>query len=268
MRTCRNADTPESEPLFIDSLFGEDGNNYRQVGREIVRTDRNGKPIPFKTQGAGATLYQSSGQGRNMTVDRSGNIYCANSGGVVVYDADGQRKVHRPLRLEALRGILVDAKGNIYVVCRASSGKIEDSSLEVYNSAFLEIRKYPPMDAMQSETKPLWTRPWTGITGRDGVLDPCRCFRERLHQALDGKGYLYAAGQFSVQVIDCESGRLVGEFGSYGNMDCQGKGSKYPHPELPFGTIQAISVWKDRLFVVDVLNRRIVKCRITYSARD
>jgi len=72
----------------------------------------------------------------------------------------------------------------------------------------------------------------------------------------------------SVQVIDCESGRLVGEFGSYGNMDCQGAGSKYPHPELPFGSISAIAVWKDRLFVVDELNRRIVKCRITYGPAD
>ena len=66
-------------------------------------------------------------------------------------------------------------------------------------------------------------------------------------------------------MIDCETGKLVGEFGSYGNMDCQGRGSKFPHPELPFGTISALSVWKDRLFVVDVLNRRIVKCRIVYG---
>jgi len=66
-------------------------------------------------------------------------------------------------------------------------------------------------------------------------------------------------------VIRCETGELVGEFGSYGNMDCRGKGSRFPHPELPFGTISSLSVWKDRLFVVDELNRRIVKCRIVYE---
>jgi len=91
------------------------------------------------------------------------------------------------------------------------------------------------------------------------------CRTSRIHQALDGKGYLYLAGKFSVQVIDCETGRLVGEFGSYGNADCLGKGSAHPHPELPFGTISALAVWKDRLFVVDVLNRRITKCRIIYD---
>jgi hypothetical protein len=69
-------------------------------------------------------------------------------------------------------------------------------------------------------------------------------------------------------VIDCVAGKLVGEFGSYGNMDCQGKGSRFPHPELPLGMISALSVWKDRLFVVDVLNRRIVKCRIIYGQAD
>ena len=94
---------------------------------------------------------------------------------------------------------------------------------------------------------------------------PCHCTGFRLHQCLDDKGYLYAAGKYSVQVIDGATGEPVGEFGSYGNLDCQGKGSQFPHPELPFGTISALSVWNDCLFVVDVLNRRIVKCRIVYG---
>ncbi len=62
-----------------------------------------------------------------------------------------------------------------------------------------------------------------------------------------------------------EMGEVVGEFGSYGNMDCKGKGSKYPHPELPFGSISSLAVWKDKLFVMDVLNRRLVKCNIVYD---
>ena len=112
----------------------------------------------------------------------------------------------------------------------------------------------------------LWSFPWNGITGRDQVLVAgCGCLRPRLHQVLDDKGYLYAATRDSIQVINCKTGKLVGEFGSYGNMECQGKGSKYPHPELPFGTISALAVWKDRLLAVDVLNRRIVKCRIIYN---
>ena len=63
-----------------------------------------------------------------------------------------------------------------------------------------------------------------------------------------------------------ETGKIVGEFGSYGNADCKGKGSKYPHPELPFGSISSLAVWKDKLFVMDVLNRRLVKCNIVYDS--
>ena len=86
-----------------------------------------------------------------------------------------------------------------------------------------------------------------------------------MHQALDGKGYLLSAGKYTFQAIDCETGKLVGEFGSYGNMDCQGNCSAYPHPELPSGTISALAVWKDRLFVVDAVNGRIAKCRNIYE---
>lgn len=81
---------------------------------------------------------------------------------------------------------------------------------------------------------------------------------------MDEKGYLFVPGWHSVRILDRKTGKIVGEFGTYGNMDCQGKGSAFPHPELPFGTISALAVWKDRLFVVDQLNRRVVKCRILY----
>ncbi len=66
--------------------------------------------------------------------------------------------------------------------------------------------------------------------------------------------------------LNCyKTGKLVGDFGSYGNADCKGKGSAYPHPELLFGSISSLAVWKDKLFVMDVLNRRLVKCNITYD---
>ena len=68
-----------------------------------------------------------------------------------------------------------------------------------------------------------------------------------------------------MQIIDCDTGQLVGEFGSYGNMDCLGKGSACPHPEFPFGTIATLAVWKDWLFVVDAMNARIAKCSIVYD---
>jgi len=268
------------EPLFIDSIFGKDGRVYRwklgKAGVEILRFDRAGKPLPFTATGTNALFVDHAMQVgfwhdvyHGVEVDRQGNIYyvakadvdakarpvsayAAVRRQVNVYDADGKLKTRGLLRLDAVRGLQVDEAGNLYALHRPA-----ERPWDVY----LALSKFAP-----SGGEPLWSRRWDGYIGQAQVgFAPCHCITSRQHQTLDGKGYLYAAGKHSVQVIDCATGKLVGEFGSYGNMDCQGRGSKFPHPELPFGTVSALSVWQDRLFVVDVLNRRIVKCRIVYG---
>jgi len=160
------------------------------------------------------------------------------------------------------RGLLVDEQGTLYVLsCPRAPTRTDEG---YWTSRDLYLSRYAP-----SGGKPIWSRRWEGILGRGAgrvgwMQTTCVCLNPRLHQALDEKGYLFVANKFSVLVIDCKSGRRVGEFGSYGNMDCLGKGSAYPHPELPFGTIAALAVWKDQLFVVDAMNARIAKCRIIY----
>ena len=253
------------EPLFIDSIFGKDGRVYRwklgKAGVELLRFDRAGEPIPFKATGSNALFVDHAMQVgfwhdvyHGMDIDRHGNIYyvakvdadeksrpvspyVALHRQVNVYDADGNLKKRGLLKLDCVRGLQVDNEGNLYVMHRPDKRPWDK---------YLALSKYGP-----SGGEPLWTRPWEGYIGQSEVLfAPCHCITSKQHQTLDEKGYLYAAGKYSIQVISCETGKLVGEFGSYGNMDCQGKGSKYPHPELPFGTISALSVWKDRLFVV------------------
>ncbi len=271
------------EPLFIDSIFGKDGRVYRwkagNAGVEILRFDRAGKPIPFQATGTNALLVDRAMQANfwhdvyhGMDVDRQGNIYyvakvdiapdarpvsayVAMHRQVNVYDTDGKLKKRGLLVLDCVRGIQVDDEGNLYTLYRPADRPWDD---------YLAISKFSP-----SGGEPLWSRRWDGVQGWAQVPNPpCHCTTSRHHQTLDGRGYLYAAGKHSVQVIDCKTGKLVGEFGSYGNVDCQGAGSKFPHPELPFGSISALSVWKDRLFVVDELNRRIVKCRIIYGKQQ
>jgi hypothetical protein len=271
------------EPLFIDSIFGKDGRIYRwklgKAGVELLRFDRAGKPVPFAATGTNALFVDYPMQVNfwhdvyhSVEVDRRGNIYYvakvdvdpklrpvsaydAVRRQVNVYDTDGKLQRRALLRLDAVRGLQVDDEGNFYA--------LHQPAMRPWNR-YLALSKFPP-----SGGEPIWSRPWDGYIGQAQVgFSPCHCITSRQHQTLDEKGYLYAAGKYSIQVIDCKTGKLVGEFGSYGNMDCQGKGSKYPHPELPFGTITALSVWKDRLFAVDVLNRRIVKCRIVYGKAE
>jgi hypothetical protein len=171
-----------------------------------------------------------------------------------VYDADGRLQTRGLLRLDAVRGLQVDDEGNLYAL------HLDTPAERAWDNQ-LVLSKFPP-----SGGDPLWSRRWEGYVGQaQALFAPCHCITSRQHQTLDEKGYLYAAAKHSVQVIDGATGELVGEFGSYGNLDCQGRGSPSPHPELPFGLISALSVWQDKLFVVDVLNRRIVKCRIVYD---
>jgi len=268
------------EPLFIDSFFGKDGRVYRWKlttdGVKILRFDRAGKPIPFDATGSHELLVDSLMQINfwhdvysGMDVDRHGNIfyaakvdvdppkrpvsaYDAVRRQVNVYNAQGELTTRALLELDAVRGIQVDDDGSLYVLHRPTKRPWD---------FYLALSKFAPTGG-----EPLWSRPWDGYIGQAQVLfSPCHCITLRQHQTLDGKGYLYAAGRHSVQVVSCATGELVGEFGSYGNVDCQGRGSKYPHPELPIGIISALSVWQDQLFFVDVLNRRIAKCRIVYG---
>lgn len=271
------------EPLFIDSIFGKDGRIYRwklgKDGVELLRFDRAGKPVPFAATRTNALFVDYPMQVNfwhdvypGVEVDRRGNIYYVAKADVDpklrpvsaynavrrqvnVYDSDGKLQTRALLHLDAVRGIQVDDEGNFYVLHQPAE--------RPWNK-FLALSKFAP-----SGGQPIWSRRWDGYIGQAQVgFSPCHCITSRQHQTLDGKGYLYAAGKYSVQVIDCKTGKLVGEFGSYGNMDCRGKGSAFPHPELPFGTISALAVCKDRLFVVDVLNRRIAKCRIVYGSAE
>jgi hypothetical protein len=251
----------------LETLFGKDGKLYWWQHGKIWRYDRAGKPLPFAATGLDHLVVDEKvhhvGVFMGMDVDKDGTIYVVNAKSQVdVFDADGSPKKKALLNLNgAVRGIQVDAEGKIYTLSRKPEKIAPDTILEVYNNQLLSLAKYSSEGG-----EPIWSMPWTGITGRDQVLVwGCGCLRPRLHQALDEKGYLFVAGWQSVRVIDAATGKVVGEFGSYGNMDCKGKGSAYPHPELPLGTVSALVVRKDRLYIMDQLNRRIVKCRIVYG---
>jgi sugar lactone lactonase YvrE len=266
-RILKRMSADAKEMPRLETLHGKDGKLYWWEAGKVFRYDRSGKPLAFKATGSESLTVDKKahhvGVYMGMDVDRHGNLYCVNAqSGLDVFDADGNLKMKGLLELKgAVRGIQVDHEGKIYTLSRKPANILPDTILEVYKSTPLTLSKYSSEGG-----DPIWSIPWTGITGRDQVLVAgCGCLRPRLHQALDEKGYLFAANWNSIRVIDAATGKVVGEFGSYGNMDCQGKGSAYPHPELPFGTISAVAVWKDRLFAVDVLNRRIVKCRIVYG---
>jgi hypothetical protein len=222
-----------------------------------------------------------------MDVDSEGNIYYANkqdryveSGMMLpryalhrqldVYDSTGKLKQKALLDLTSVKGIQVDKDGYLYIVHIPANGTPPEKRID--RAVAKAPNRYPMRPFALSKFAPtggdpIWSQPWDGDHGM-GFIPPnphCICSTHRVNQALDDKGYIYMATKHSVQVIDTETGKVVGEFGTYGNADCKGAGSAYPHPELPFGSISSLAVWKDKLFVMDVLNRRLVKLNITYD---
>jgi len=222
-----------------------------------------------------------------MDVDREGNIYYMNKQdryrelGLMlpnyalhrqldVYDSTGKLKHKALIDLTSVKGIQVDKEGYLYIVHIPADGIAPEKRV---NRVDAKAPKRSPMRSFalskfaSTGGEPVWSQPWDGDHGM-GFIPPnphCICSTHRVNQALDDKGYIYMATKHTVQVVDTMTGKLVGEFGSYGNADCKGKGSAYPHPELPLGSISSLAVWKDKLFIMDVLNRRLVKCNISYD---
>ena len=225
-----------------------------------------------------------------MDVDSEGNIYYVNKDDryvennsvfpayglyrqLDVWDSTGKLKHKGLLDLISVKGVQVDKDGYLYIVHMPGDSSAYVKRVNRADPAAKKAFKRIPMRQFALSKfaptggDPLWTRPWDGNPGMS-LIPPnphCICSTHRINQALDDKGYAYMAGKHSIQVIDTETGKLVGEFGSYGNMDCKGKDSAYPNPELPFGSISSLAVWKDKLFAMDVINRRLVKCNITYA---
>ena len=91
--------------------------------------------------------------------------------------------------------------------------------------------------------EPVWLQPWDGDHGM-GFIPPnthCNFSTYRGNQSLDDKVYIYIAIKYSVQVVDTEIGKLVGDFGSYGNADCGGKGVRI---RIASRTLEASPAWR------------------------
>ena len=99
------------------------------------------------------------------------------------------------------------------------------------------------------------------------VFGSCACRSPRFE--LDEYGRLYVADvvTFCVRVYDAE-GNLIRTIGSYGNPDTSGPESLVPTPEIGFGWPISACVSERNLYVSDVVNRRVTRVDLTYSAEE
>ena len=71
--------------------------------------------------------------------------------------------------------------------------------------------------------------------------------------------------RFSVRVLDA-AGNEITHFGAYGNMDSRGAGSLVPTPKIPFGWPISVECAGGRVYVADLVNRRVVSVRFEHAA--
>jgi sugar lactone lactonase YvrE len=98
--------------------------------------------------------------------------------------------------------------------------------------------------------------------------DPgCNCAISNF--AVDGYGRTFYPNpfRFAVEVLDA-GGNMLSRIGGYGNADSRGAKSPVPKPEIAFARPSFVSLAKDRLYVSDTVNQRIVVIRLGCAAEE
>ncbi len=111
----------------------------------------------------------------------------------------------------------------------------------------------------------LWMRRIGFIPINDSDEAGCQCENTRFDVDDYGRLFVPDLYRFRVTVLDSAGNGIV-SFGSYGNMDNRGPGSPYPEPDIPFGWPIGVELAGDRVFVADLVNRRVVVTRLAYAA--
>ncbi|MFC1479702.1 hypothetical protein ACFL6F_03810 [Planctomycetota bacterium] len=112
-------------------------------------------------------------------------------------------------------------------------------------------------------TGALWIKP--GISHVD--LHYCNCENTRFDVDEFGRVWYPDLGRFRVCVLDT-NGNDITYFGGYGNSDSHGpdtEDKKLAEPEIPLAWLIGVGVTDKYVYLPDSMNRRLLRCRITYK---
>jgi len=218
---------------------------------------------------------------------------------VRVVGPDGATIRESVLRAQVARlgGIAVDREGNIYLGAQVAlkgrripdwaRGKLPPDGPARHPSIDYKqcgaIIKFPPTggailkDPMgpyeahlswrNEGTVRLESAAWVRRIGLHPVNHEIGCFCETTRFDIDDFGRLFVPDifRFCVVVLD-SAGNKIAQLGSYGNMDSRGPGSPVPQPELTFGWPLSVECARERIYVADLVNRRIVAANLECAA--
>jgi DNA-binding beta-propeller fold protein YncE len=105
----------------------------------------------------------------------------------------------------------------------------------------------------------------TGETGRPPMgRENCACRSPRFDIDRFDRLYIPNAVTGRVRVLD-NAGNEILAFGEYGNRDSDGPGSAIPVPAIPLAWPIGVGVSRERIYVCDQLNRRVVRVDKTWA---
>jgi hypothetical protein len=267
----------------------------------IARYTRDLKPAPLTSTGKHTYghVYGRAGRGSSVCgfdVDAQGRVYATygtNECHVRVYDEKGELvdyprkqkaeggKDEVPVAISNVTGfggsLRVDLAGNIYLL---QGGLPADYPVpagfekdEAFRSAVGTIYKFPPaggsFDAGNNRVKAavgaIAQYPGCGPVSQWRAVGSCVCTKPRFDVDDFGRLYIPNAITYSVSVRD-NAGNEIVRFGAYGNLDCQGPGSKEPKPEIPLGWPVTAGASDKYIYVGDCLNHRVVRVDKQFTA--
>jgi hypothetical protein len=105
--------------------------------------------------------------------------------------------------------------------------------------------------------------PTTGY-GEEGGDPTCVCYHPRFEVDEYGRIFMPDAMRFRVSVIDNNKNSII-NFGSYGNVDQTGPGSRIPSPEIPLCLPRIVRKVNNAVYIADAANERIVKVKLDFQ---
>jgi sugar lactone lactonase YvrE len=114
-----------------------------------------------------------------------------------------------------------------------------------------------------------WFRQGYGIVASNFIRwgDPgCSCATSDFAVDAYGRTFYPNAFRFTVEALDAE-GNLLARIGGYGNADSRGPQSPVPKPEIAFARPSFVSCARDKLYVTDTVNQRVMVIRLDAAAR-
>jgi len=224
---------------------------------------------------------------------------------VNVYGPDGQLKQERLVNSVGINDVAVDGEGNLFVIDGTmwhGAQMMGTAKGRLRGGRRAWPFKYLSPAQARLDPKTQWNKRFSllsrllafapdggAIDGVDGAeqlwgyagvsgVSPWNCGREcpaaQICLDADGRVWVPDSFMYEIKAID-RAGNLIARVGAYGNAECKGAGGDRKlegtnvvvDPEIPLARPAGIAVWKDFLFISDMMAHRVMRCRLEYTDR-